>query len=694
MTDFLTDYGVVVALVCAAAAVVYGLLITQRLLTRSPGNERMQEISHAVQEGASAYLRRQYQIIGLVAIPLAILLWIVQGDVLPAIGFVIGGALSGATGFIGMNLSVRANARVAEAARGGVPPALDVAFKGGSVTGLLVVGLALLGVAGYFGILVLTDHTDKEAVDALIGLGFGGSLISVFARLGGGIFTKAADVGADLVGKVEAGIPEDDPRNPAVIADNVGDNVGDCAGMAADLFETYAVTSVAVMLLGVLTFTGEFSREVAIFPLVIGGVAIIASIIGALSVRTKSDRVEGALYQGLIVSGVLSIAAFYPVTDWLMSDPLRLGFASAAAEAVSVTDLWLCAVIGVAVTALLFVITDYYTSTRFRPVKTIAAASETGHATNIIQGLAQGLQSTAAPALVLALAILAANELAGIYGIGVAVMAQLSLTGLIVALDAFGPITDNAGGIAEMADLPEEVRNVTDPLDAVGNTTKAVTKGYAIGSAALAALVLFAAFKSELRSEAPASFDLNGLFHLTSPDVLIGLIIGGMMVYLFTALAIEAVGRAGGQVVEEVRKQFREHPGIMEGTEKPEYGKTVSIVTLAAQKEMILPSLIPIAVPVVVGLLSVDALGGLLIGVIIVGLFAAISMTAGGGAWDNAKKLIEDGAYGGKGSEAHAASVTGDTVGDPYKDTAGPAINPMIKVANIVAILIIPIVHF
>ena len=560
--------------------------------------------------------------------------------------------------------------------------------------GLLVVGLALLGVAGYFGILVLTDHTDKEAVDALIGLGFGGSLISVFARLGGGIFTKAADVGADLVGKVEAGIPEDDPRNPAVIADNVGDNVGDCAGMAADLFETYAVTSVAVMLLGVLTFTGEFSRNVAIFPLVIGGVAIIASIIGALSVRTKSDRVEGALYQGLIVSGVLSIAAFYPVTDWLMSDPLRLGFASAAADTVSVTDLWLCAVIGVAVTALLFVITDYYTSTRFRPVKTIAAASETGHATNIIQGLAQGLQSTAAPALVLALAILAANELAGIYGIGVAVMAQLSLTGLIVALDAFGPITDNAGGIAEMADLPEEVRNVTDPLDAVGNTTKAVTKGYAIGSAALAALVLFAAFKSELRSEAPANFDLNGLFHLTSPDVLIGLIIGGMMVYLFTSLAIEAVGRAGGQVVEEVRKQFREHPGIMEGTEKPEYGKTVSIVTLAAQKEMILPSLIPIVVPVVVGLLSVDALGGLLIGVIIVGLFAAISMTAGGGAWDNAKKLIEDGAYGGKGSEAHAASVTGDTVGDPYKDTAGPAINPMIKVANIVAILIIPIVHF
>jgi K(+)-stimulated pyrophosphate-energized sodium pump len=692
----LTDYGVVVALVCAGAAVLYGLLITQRLLRRPQGNERMREISAAVQEGAGAYLKRQYTIILIAAVPLAILLWIVQGDVLPAIGFVIGGTLSGAAGFIGMNLSVRANARVAEAARGGVPPALDVAFKGGSVTGLLVVGLALLGVAGYFGILILTNHTDKEAVDALIGLGFGGSLISVFARLGGGIFTKAADVGADLVGKVEAGIPEDDPRNPAVIADNVGDNVGDCAGMAADLFETYAVTSVAVMLLGVLTFTSDFAREVAIYPLVMGGVAIIASIIGALSVRTRSDRVEGALYQGLIVSGLISVAAFYPVTNWLMSDPVKLGVDDPgnALFGASVTDLWLCAVIGVAVTALLFVITDFYTSTRFRPVRTIARASETGHATNIIQGLAQGLQSTAAPALVLVLAILGANELAGIYGIAVAVMAQLSLTGLIVALDAFGPITDNAGGIAEMAELPESVRNVTDPLDAVGNTTKAVTKGYAIGSAALAALVLFAAFKSELAGEAPAGYDLNALFNLSNPAVLIGLIIGGMMVYLFVALAIEAVGRAGGQVVEEVRTQFREHPGIMEGTEKPEYGRTVAIVTAAAQREMILPSLIPIVVPVIVGLISVDALGGLLIGVIVVGLFAAISMTAGGGAWDNAKKLIEDGAYGGKGSEAHAAAVTGDTVGDPYKDTAGPAINPMIKVANIVAILIIPIVHF
>jgi K(+)-stimulated pyrophosphate-energized sodium pump len=688
LTEFLTDWGVVIALACAGAGVVYGALVTQHLLSLSPGNERMQEISAAIQEGAKAYLTRQYTIIAIVAVILAVLLAILH-NVTTAIGFVIGGAFSGAAGFIGMNLSVRANARVAEAARGGVPPALDVAFKGGSVTGLLVVGLALLGVAGYFGILLLADESDKEAIDALIGLGFGGSLISVFARLGGGIFTKAADVGADLVGKVEAGIPEDDPRNPAVIADNVGDNVGDCAGMAADLFETYAVTAVAVMLLGVLTFSADFAREVALYPLVIGAVAIIASIIGALSVRSRSGNVERALYQGLIVSAVLSAAAFYPITEWLMDEPLRLGVAEASSDVTSVTDLWLCGLIGVGVTAGLFIITDYYTSTRFRPVKTISRASVTGHATNIIQGLAQGFQSTAAPVLLIALAILGANELAGIYGIGVAVMAQLSLTGLIVALDAFGPITDNAGGIAEMADLPEDVRNVTDPLDAVGNTTKAVTKGYAIGSAALAALVLFNAFEIELAEEKGGEA-LS--FSIADPAVLIGLLIGGIMVYLFAALAIEAVGRAGGQVVEEVRRQFRERPGIMEGTEKPEYGHTVRIVTAAAQKEMIAPSLIPIVVPLIVGLISAKALGGLLIGVIVVGLFAAISMTAGGGAWDNAKKLIEDGAFGGKGSEAHAAGVTGDTVGDPYKDTAGPAINPMIKVANIVALLIIPIV--
>ncbi len=690
MTEFLTDYGVVIALVCAGAGVLYGLLVTRALLAKSPGNDRMQEISGAVQEGAQAYLKRQYTIIAAVAVPLAIGITLLQ-NVQTGIGFVIGGILSGAAGFIGMNVSVRANARVAEASRGGISPGLDVAFKGGSVTGLLVVGLALLGVAGYFGVLVLTDQTDKEAVDALIGLGFGGSLISVFARLGGGIFTKAADVGADLVGKVEAGIPEDDPRNPAVIADNVGDNVGDCAGMAADLFETYAVTAVAVMLLGVLTFDLEVSREVIMFPLIIGAVAILASIVGALSVRTSTGNVEGALYKGLIVSGLISAAAFYPITDWLMSDPLSLGVldpASALAGA-SVTDLWLCALIGIGVTAGLFVITDYYTSTRFRPVKQIAAASETGHATNIIQGLAQGFQATALPAILIAMAILGANELAGIYGIGVAVMAQLSLTGLIVALDAFGPITDNAGGIAEMADMPEEVHNVTDPLDAVGNTTKAVTKGYAIGSAVLAALVLFKAFQIELAEENGGEF-LS--FDLGDPAVLIGLLIGGMMVYLFSALSIEAVGRAGGEVVEQVRKQFREHPGIMDGTEKPDYADTVDIVTASAQREMILPSLIPIVVPVVVGLISARALGGLLIGVIVVGFFAAVSMTAGGGAWDNAKKLIEDGAYGGKGSEAHAASVTGDTVGDPYKDTAGPAINPMIKVANIVALLMLPII--
>jgi K(+)-stimulated pyrophosphate-energized sodium pump len=678
LSDFLADHGVVVALVCALAAVGYGLVTSRALLALSPGNEVMRGLSAAIQEGASAYLRRQYTTIGIVGVVLFLALIPLQ-NIEVAIGFLIGGVASASAGFIGMNVSVRANARVAEAARGGLGPALDVAFRGGAVTGMLVAGLALLGVAGYYGVLTwIFDVETKDAVDALIGLGFGGSLISVFARLGGGIFTKGADVGADIVGKIEAGIPEDDPRNPAVIADNVGDNVGDCAGMAADLFETYAVTAVAVMLLGVLTFDEE---AVVLYPLVLGGVSIVASIIGTFAVKSATGNVERALYQGLILSGVLAALLFLPVTAWMMDD-------LTGGESPSWTDIYICALIGLGVTACLFVITDYYTSTRFSPVKSTARASVTGHATNIIQGLAQGMQATALPALVIVLGIFGANELAGIYGVGVAVMAQLSLTGLIVALDAFGPITDNAGGIAEMADMPHDVRNVTDPLDAVGNTTKAVTKGYAIGSAALAALVLFAAFKIELQEE------LGGVvtFALDDPDVLIGLIIGGMMVTLFAALSMEAVGRAGGAVVEEVRRQFREHPGIMDGTEKPEYGQCVDIVTRSAQREMIIPSLIPIVVPVIVGVLSEKALGGLLIGVIVVGLFFAVMMTSGGGAWDNAKKLIEDGAFGGKGSEAHAASVTGDTVGDPFKDTAGPAINPMIKVANIVALLIIPLV--
>ena len=687
MSSFLANHGVIIALVCAGAAVVYGILTSRALLALSPGNETMRAISAAVQEGARAYLNRQYTVIAGVGVILFIVLIPIQ-NIRVAIGFAIGGVLSAAAGYIGMNVSVRANARVAESARSGVSHALDVAFRGGAVTGLLVVGLALMGVSGYYGVLTwIAGETPRNAVTALVGLGFGGSLISVFARLGGGIFTKAADVGADLVGKIEAGIPEDDPRNPAVIADNVGDNVGDCAGMAADLFETYAVTAVAVMLLGVLLFNQQ--SAVALYPLVLGAVSIVASIIGTFAVRSKAGNVERALYQGLITSGVLAALAFLPITYWMMHG---LTFKSGAA-APHWWKYYLCSLIGIGVTACLFVITDYFTSTRFAPVRSTARASQTGHATNIIQGLAQGLQSTAPPAIVIALGILGSWKLAGggtttgIYGIGVAVMAQLSLTGLIVALDAFGPITDNAGGIAEMADLPQEVRDVTDPLDAVGNTTKAVTKGYAIGSAALAALVLFSAFENELSDAGK-----HPNFSIGNPAVLIGLLLGGLMVYLFASLAMEAVGRAGGAVVEEVRRQFREHPGIMDGTEQPEYGAAVSLVTRAAQREMILPALIPILIPFIVGLISVEALGGLLIGVIVVGLFVAISMTSGGGAWDNAKKLIEDGAYGGKGSEAHAAAVTGDTVGDPYKDTAGPAINPMIKVANIVALLIIPII--
>ncbi len=687
MSSFLTHHGVWIALVCAAAALVYGATTSRALLALSPGNERMRAISAAVQEGARAYLNRQYITIGGVGVIVFILLIPLQ-NIRVAIGFAIGGALSAAAGYIGMNVSVRSNARVAEASRDGVPRALATAFRGGAVTGLLVVGLAMIGIAGYYGVLTwILGYSQRDAVNALVGLGFGGSLISVFARLGGGIFTKAADVGADLVGKIEAGIPEDDPRNPAVIADNVGDNVGDCAGMAADLFETYAVTAVAVMLLGVLLFRQQ--TNVALYPLVLGGISIVASLIGTFAVRSRAGNVERALYQGLIVSAVLAAAAFVPATYWMMRG------LTTKVSGVAAPEWWkfyLCALIGLGVTGLLFVITDYYTSTRFSPVKRTARASQTGHATNIIQGLASGQQATALPAIVIAMGILGSWKLAGggtqgIYGIGVTVMAQLSLMGLIVALDAFGPITDNAGGIAEMADLPEEVRNVTDSLDAVGNTTKAVTKGYAIGSAALAALVLFDAFERELSDR-----HVIANFQLGNPPVLIGLLIGGLMVYLFTSLSMEAVGRAGGAVVEEVRRQFREKPGIMEGTDLPEYGTAVALVTRAAQREMILPALIPIVFTVVVGLISVEALGGLLIGVIVVGLFVAISMTSGGGAWDNAKKLIEDGAFGGKGSEAHAAAVTGDTVGDPYKDTAGPAINPMIKVANIVALLIIPLI--
>jgi K(+)-stimulated pyrophosphate-energized sodium pump len=685
LSNFLSQHGVVVALVCAGCAVIYGALTTRSLLALSPGNERMQAISAAVQSGARAYLNRQYTTIAAVGVIVFVGLIFIQ-NIAVAVGFAIGGVLSGSAGYIGMNVSVRANTRVAEAARGGVPSALRVAFRGGAITGLLVVGLALIGISGYYGALTALFHdSPKTAVTALIGLGFGGSLISVFARLGGGIFTKAADVGADLVGKVEAGIPEDDPRNPAVIADNVGDNVGDCAGMAADLFETYAVTAVAVMLLGVLSF--DQATRVALYPLVLGGVAIIASIIGTYFVRSRAGNVERALYQGLIASGVIAAAAFAPVTYWLMRHvTLKAGHTPGWVH------LYLCALIGIGVTAFLFVITDYYTSTRFSPVKKTAAASVTGHATNIIQGFASGLQATALPAIVLVLGILGSWKLAGggtigIYGIGVAVMGQLSLTGLIVALDAFGPITDNAGGIAEMADLPEEVRNVTDPLDAVGNTTKAVTKGYAIGSAVLAAVVLFAGFQKELAEKGK-----HVLFAINQPPVLIGLILGGMMVCLFASMAIEAVGRAGGAVVEEVRRQFREKPGIMEGTDEPDYATCVDIVTRTAQREMILPSLLPIVMTIVVGLIDIQALGGMLIGVIVVGFFFAVLMTAGGGAWDNAKKLIEDGAFGGKGSDAHAAGVTGDTVGDPFKDTAGPAINPMIKVANIVAILIIPLI--